>query len=123
MKIKFKNILRNVYLYTFSAVGLIICITGAIGLLNVGMKTYVFPVQHYEEYYSNCYDSMSWDRDVSQLEEEYNEQYAEECEEERAIADSDSRKRDLAIGVSQIIVGTPLWLYHWMVIQRRRKED
>ncbi|MBU1018793.1 MAG: hypothetical protein ABII07_01720 [Patescibacteria group bacterium] len=121
MKTKFKKIIRNIYLYTFSAVGLIIFITGAIGLLNVCMKTYVFPLAHYEEYYyDSCYEGKyRLAPDTTELTEEQ----TAECEEEREVSDSDARKRDLAIGVSQIFVGTPLWLYHWTVIQRRKKED
>lgn len=122
MKTKFKNIIRTVYLYTFSAVGLIIFLVGAIGLVNVGLKTYVFPLEHYEEWYYNNCSELKYRVDLETYVEPTEEE-EEECEEERAIADSDSRKRDLAIGVADIIVGTPIWFYHWTVIQRRRRKE
>ena len=122
MKTKFKNIIRTIYLYTFSAVGLIIFIVGAIGLVNVALKTYVFPLEHYSEwYYDNC-SELKYRYDLETYEEPTPAEEAD-CEEQRATADSDEKKRDLAIFVADIVVGTPIWLYHWTVIQRRKKYE
>ena len=110
MKSKFQKIIRSVYLYTFAAVGLIFLIVGATTLVNVGLKTYVFPLEHYANYWEDSRCSY-YEVDTSEY---------EECV---ITEDSDARKRDLAIGVANFVVGTPLWLYHWGTIQRRKKED
>ncbi len=86
-------------------------------MLNVVMKTYVFPLEHYAEYYWECEDKVSLIYSDEPLTDEEQAEY-DECVD---IADSDARKRDLAGGLSNIIVGLPIWLYHWRVIQR--KED
>jgi len=117
MQTNFKKIIRNVYLYTFSAVGMIIFLIGGISLINVFLKTYVFPLEHYSEYYySSCSDPY--------ILKETPEFDVEACEtsqeEERATQDSDARKRDLAEGLAAIICGTPIWLYHWKVIQKSK---
>ena len=121
MDSKFKKIIRNVYLYTFSAVGLIFMIVGAAILVNVVLKTYVFPLEHYSEYYySRCADYIYMDSPKEDFDMETCE--ANEAD-DRATADSDARKRDMAIGLSNLMVGLPLWLYHWKTIQRRQEKE
>jgi len=117
MQTNFKKIIRNVYLYTFSAVGMIIFLVGGVGLINVFLKTYVFPLEHYSEYYyTSCSDPYvlkeTPDFDVTACEASQ--------EEERATQDSDARKRDLASGLAAVVCGTPIWLYHWRVIQKSK---
>ena len=124
MGLKFKHFVRTLYLYTFSTLGLVLLVIGAVMLVNVCLKTYIFPVETYREYYySDCdYDYGKYDYNLDEY-VEYTEEEEAACEEEERVADSDARKRDLALGTSLVIVGVPLWIYHWMVIQRRRKED
>lgn len=121
MDSKFKKIIRNVYLYTFSAVGLIFMIVGAAILVNVVLKTYVFPLEHYSEYYySRCGDYIYMDNSKEDFDMETCE--ANEAD-DRATEDSDARKRDMAVGFSNLMVGLPLWLYHWKTIQRRKEKE
>jgi len=119
MTSKFKQIVRNTYLYVFSAVGLIIFLFGAIGLLNVGLKTYVFPLEHYSNDYWGCEDKIGMMTDIDKGTENYDDEVKyKEC---RETKDSDDKKRDLALSLAQLIIATPIWLYHWQIA--RRKED
>ncbi len=120
MGTKFKKIIRTIYLYSFSAVGVIVFMVGSIWMLNVVMKTYIFPLEHYSDYYWQCDEKVS-PYDYNGNEREITEEDQAEYDECIEVVDSDARKRDLAGGLSNVIVGLPIWLYHWRVIQR--KED
>lgn len=124
MTTAFKKIVGNLYLYIFSTVGLIIFIIGAITLINVVLKTYVFQLAHYQEYWYDPY-ACKYQLDASGEALSTDEQTTCEIEqeEERAVSDSDARKRDLANGVAEVIVGTPVWIYHWIVIRRKKDEE
>jgi len=120
----FKKIVWNLYLYIFSTVGLVIFIVGGITLVNVVLKTYVFQLTHYQEYWYDPYScEYKVDLDGNYITGEEKVACEEKAEEERVISDADARKRDLATGVAQVVVGTPVWIYHWMVIRKKRDEE
>lgn len=124
MTTTFKKIVGNLYLYIFSTVGLVVFIVGGIGLVNVVLKTYVFPLQHYQEYWNDMY-GCQWktNTDGTALSAEELATCEVKQEAERTISDSDARKRDIASGIAQVAVGTPIWIYHWMVIRRKKDEE
>ena len=102
--------LRLLYLYLFSAVGLIIVIFGSIQLVNLGLKTFVFKQADVYEVYP------------SPLKGEIEAISPEEQKARQARDLSRQRQRELAGAVSALAVGLPLYLYHWSVIQRESKK-
>ncbi|MFA7301189.1 MAG: hypothetical protein WC069_02685 [Candidatus Shapirobacteria bacterium] len=97
--------LRLLYLYLFSFVGLLIVVVGSIQMVNLGLKTFVFKdVDKYEVYpiYPTKDDIALEDPAVT------------EARQNRES--SRQRQRDLINSVSMIVIGLPLYLYHWKLI-------
>lgn len=95
--------IRLLYLYLFSFVGLLITIIGGIQLVDLGMKSYIFKVTDYSFY-----------ADPSMPEEKQRIDYQQE--------QTNQRKRQLSNAVSMIVVGAPVYLYHWRTIKKEDKK-
>lgn len=102
--------IRLLYLYLFSFVGLLITIIGSIQLIDLGLKTYVFKVSEYT-YYS---DPMV---------EEKTKISPEEMEKRNKQEQANQQKRQLSNSLSMILIGVPLYLYHWKTIKKENKEN
>lgn len=101
--------LRLLYLYLFSFVGLVIAVIGSIQLIDLGMKTYIFKVSDYT-YYSD--PVISEKQTISR----------EEIDKRNKSEQENQRKRTLSNSLAMIMVGTPLYLYHWKTIKKENKE-
>jgi hypothetical protein len=122
-------------------VGLVLIIIGTARFVDMGLKTYVFTLAYEQE-------KTNYDRaviapeflerkvaavsdsatTVSLTEEEFNkvqyllEDYKQWEERQAEIDPVLSRKhRDASINLSLILVGLPLYLYHWLTIRRELK--
>ena len=126
-----KMLIRTIYLYLFALIGLILLVIGSVGFVNMGLKTWVFtkadqqrylyeqpmiyPVAELEKARDNK-DLTEADREeIRKIIDDYNER-----KERNAKIDviSAQRQSDAAQNLALIIVGLPLYLYHWMVIRR-----
>lgn len=101
--------LRLLYLYLFSFVGLLIVVFGSISMVNLGLKAFVFK-----------------DADVYETYPVMNEKgiAVNNPEEDKARQMRDvtrQRQRELAQSISMILVGLPLYLYHWKTIQKEKE--
>lgn len=93
--------LRTLYLYLFSFVGLLIVVVGCIRIVDVGIKTFVFKEADRYEIYPPVEDHQKIaERDITR-----------------------QRQRDLSNSLSMIVVGLPLYLYHWKTIQKETKKQ
>lgn len=101
--------LRLLYLYLFSFVGLIIVVFGSIGLVNLGLKTYLFTDADYYEVTPVINEKGQPTISVEE----------ETARQKREVARQ--RQRQMAESVASIIVGLPVYLYHWNTIQREKK--
>ena len=106
--------LRLLYLYLFSFVGLIITVIGGIQLIDLGIKTYVFKVSEYT-YYPETGVTKDGQQIVSTVSNE-------EMEKRNKEEQSNQRKRTLSNSLAMIMVGTPLYLYHWKTIKKENKK-
>jgi len=103
--------IRLIYLYLFSFVGLLTVVIGSVKLVDLGLKTLVFPMADRYEYYAPKPVEPGM---------EFDEQEA------RATAEREqqrSRQRDLSNSLAMIAVGLPLYLYHWKMIQKENKKS
>lgn len=111
--------LKKAYLYLVSVIALVIWVIGAIMLLNMALKTWVFPKAEYSYYYNPCDDRTVAVKPVDGMSQT-------PCTaEERALYDkreSESRsaqkQRDAAQALAFIIVGVPVWWGHWRMARR-----
>lgn len=102
--------LRLLYLYLFSFVGLIITITGAIKIIDLTLKTYVFKVEE-RSYYPEP---------ARVVEGEETPVIQKDLVERQQQDQNNERKRDLSNSLAMILVGGPLYLYHWQTIKKEK---
>lgn len=100
--------IRLLYLYLFSFVGLLISIIGSIQLVDLGLKNYIFKVSEYSYYADPVVNEK---QTIS----------AEEMEKRNKEEQSNQRKRQLSNSVAMILVGVPVYLYHWKTIKKEQK--
>lgn len=106
--------LRLLYLYLFSFVGLIITIIGSVQIIDLGLKTYVFKVSEFSYFEEPI---MAPDGKL---------QPGISAQEQKARFESEQanqRKRQLSTSLSMIVVGVPLYLYHWKTIKKESKRQ
>lgn len=97
--------IRLVYLYLFAAIGLITIIVGTVRMVDLGLKTFVFKdVDKFEVYLSKLPDGQS-------------ELTVEEMQARQERETKRNRQRQLVEALSMLIVGIPVYLYHWKTIQ------
>jgi hypothetical protein len=102
--------IRLLYLYLFAFVGLLITTIGSIQLVDLSLKNYVLKVSEYS-YYSEPI-TVDGKQTVSK----------EEMDKRNKIEQSNQRKRQLSISLSMILIGVPLYLYHWKTIKKENQK-
>jgi hypothetical protein len=98
---------RLIYLYLFSFVGLLVVVIGLIQIVDLGLKVWVFKDADKYEYYS------APKIEGQPLVDEAVERGRLERESTR------QRQRQLSTSLAMILVGTPLYLYHWKLVQKK----
>lgn len=121
------SIIRFIYLYIITAITFIVFIIGAVTILDTVLKEFVFDID--DDYYAR--PDIICEQYIRSPEGEMIENKAyEEClekqekleEEREKRLISESAARRVSIGIAQVLVGFPLWLFHWRIIERDRKE-
>ncbi len=119
--VKYKELIKTIYLYTFSLVGLVLIIIGSIKLINLGLKTYIFTkADKLLIYPAPIYPKTPG---VEQLIPEEQKRLQEEqlkYEKEMRISE---KQREVAYSVSFLIVGIPVFLYHWRLVQKNDNKE
>lgn len=101
--------LRLLYLYLFSFVGLLITVIGSIQIIDLGLKAYVFKVSEYTYFAEPA---------VSPDGKQVPGTSVEEQKRRNELEQANQRKRQLSNSLSMIMVGIPLYLYHWRTIKK-----
>src|SRR6185436_20982396 len=103
----FNLTLRKSFLYIFATVGLVIAIIGGVSLINLGLKTYVFKkADNYCYNYTVPVDKSGNPTDRTQAQVD---QDKKNCEDQQAA----QRQSQAANAIAMLIVGIPLYFYHW----------
>lgn len=129
-------LIRTIYLYLFALVGLTLLIIGTTRFVDMGLKVFVFTKAEDEERLYNKQPPMPYQidrvkeineiKDTENLTEEERASikewlvnYEEWKKEESKVDTITSRRhRDASGNLSMILVGLPLFLYHWRIIRR-----
>ena len=133
-----KSLIRTIYLYLFSLVGLFIVVFGSIGLIKLALTTWVFPkadyyprvskplmitetqnkalIQGLEKCENSCDLSQADKKALSSWLSDYQEWKSEQIDPKQEI--SRRHQRQAAQDVAMLIVGLPLFLYHWALIKK-----
>ncbi|MFH1667842.1 MAG: hypothetical protein ABH884_02355 [Candidatus Komeilibacteria bacterium] len=139
------GIIRTIYLYLFALVGLIVLVIGAGQLVDLGLKMTIFKNADANNYgYYERPMPVAFSSEKTQMESL--QSCSEQCEltevqiaaidqwlidyqiwqdEQASVKEIDyvrqNRERQASGAISMIIVGLPLYLYHWVTIKRDRK--
>lgn len=108
--------IRLLYLYLFSFIGLIIAVIGTIQIVDLGMKVYLFnEADRYDIAINSKFDQNG--KEVSLTEGEKNQQ--------KMLQDKETdrnRQRQVSNALAMLIVGIPLYKYHWGLIKKEDKK-
>ena len=104
--------IRLLYLYLFSFIGLLIVVIGSIRLVDLGLKVIVF--QGADEY---TVSRPIIEKDPTASREAT---LQEDWEATQKIETARNRKREVSSAIAMIIIGLPLYLYHWRRIQTEK---
>jgi hypothetical protein len=133
------TVIRTIYLYLFSLVGLVLIIIGCVNFLDMGLKAWVFTAAEQQEKYDYnrpvepyCMEekmrSAKSAETFTLTEQEYEQMTYmlidyDNWKNSQEDVDylSSSRARRASINLSLILVGIPLYLYHWFIIRREKK--
>ena len=127
---KSSKIIRNVYLYLVSMIGLLTLIFGMVGIINNVLTNYVFQVDdnsYYTPYSAGpCDVSMVDTKDpTGKTMVQRSTQEIADCQKKVDAQNEKTRKnnaeREFSIAIAQILVGGPIWWYHWTMVQKDNK--
>ena len=113
------KLIRTIYLYLFSLVGLVLIIIAGVRFIDMGLKAWIFTEADRSEYRFEIAPKRFVEDGTP---------VAEELSEEEQIARQDKlitqqRQRNAANSLAMLIIGVPLYLYHWRLAYRRKEDE
>lgn len=112
--------IRLIYLYLFSFIGLVITVIGCVRLVELGIKVYVF---HDADMYTYMSQPFVKDPNQPNFSEADHKAQQELLEKQQREDNTRQRQREVAGAIAMILVGSPLYLYHWKTIQKDSKRQ
>jgi len=131
-------LIRTIYLYLFALLGLVLITIGTVRFVNMGLKIFVFTQAEEDQYMRYPEPSMPYaaapfekakeDQALSEEERAQIKTYLEEYKKWKEQRDKIDyrlvqRHRDASMNIALILVGLPLYLYHWRIIQKETKDN
>ncbi|MFA5076435.1 MAG: hypothetical protein WC480_03405 [Patescibacteria group bacterium] len=135
-----QSLIRTIYLYLFALVGLVLLVIGGVGLVNMGLKIYVFTQADKTDqlYFNAPYPPVA----IEQIDQALANQQKVEIAADQQITleawlvdyrswqeqqkDFDyltaNRQREASRYLSMIIIGLPLYLVHWLIIRKESRK-
>ena len=141
-------LIRTIYLYLFTLIGLVLITIGSVNLINLGLKRFIFTKADQELNYS-LKPSFPMTIDGRATTEEDFVSAVEKCQEKCDLTleqkqqitgwlkdykiwqeqekqfdyPAQQRQREFSLALALIIVGLPLYLYHWSTIKRETQSE
>lgn len=104
--------IKLLYLYLFSFIGLLVVVIGMIQLVNLGLKVYIF---NGADEYSYAVPVMEPSKIASD-----EARFQKEALVNQKIETVRNRQRQFSDAIAMVLVGAPLYLYHWKKIQSQK---
>lgn len=111
--------IRRVYLYLFTFIGLVLITIGCVQLVGLALKTYVFKQADIYYEYPPYVKTLPEDPTRATTTPPTKEEIDEYQQKQR----TSNRQREAAEAIAMILVGLPLYFYHWRVIQKEKEEN
>lgn len=130
-------LIRTIYLYLFALLGLVLITIGTVRFVNMGLKIFVFTQAEQDQYTRykeppmpyglSPFEKAKTDESLSEGERAQVKAYLEEYKQWKEQRDKVDyrlvqRHQDASMNIALILVGLPLYLYHWRIIQRETKD-
>jgi hypothetical protein len=134
-------LIRAIYLYLFALLGLMLLTIGSVRFVDMGLKAFVFTKAEEQERLIYKAPPMAplEIRKLEQIEEAREKKFClsqkdraavevwlaeyKEWKEKKEKIDpvTARRHRDASLNLAMILIGLPLYLYHWRIIKRETK--
>lgn len=137
---------RTIYLYLFALVGLALISIGAVQLVKVGLKATLFPKaddayhgvsqppmritipgpygevreEDFVAAVEKCQEKCELSKDQKGQITSWLRDYRNWQNEPKADFKLQQRHRELSFAIAMLIVGLPLYLYHWSIIRKEK---
>ncbi len=131
-------LIRTIYLYLFSLLGLVLLTIAGVRFLDMGLKAFVFTKADEEQRLYKMQPPMpvaiekvqvaANGKELSQDERNQMKQFLADYERWKNENDKfdpvkSQRQRDASFNLAMIIIGLPLYLYHWKIIKKETKKE
>lgn len=132
------SLVRMIYLYLFAMIGLVLMTIGSVNFVNMGLKAFIFTKAEEQEKINyerppGASFSVSKVEDIKEKENlsveekalinQWLEDYEAWQERDEEVSYIVSRRhRDASRNLALMLIGLPLYLYHWGLIKRETKE-
>jgi len=131
------SLVRTIYLYLFAIIGLAVLVIGTIRFVDMGLKAFVFTKADQQErdlfkqppmlYQLERIEELKNNEELSEQDRAAISQWLADYELwQQSQSETDyltvQRHRDASINLAMIIVGLPLYFYHWGIIRKETKE-
>lgn len=120
--LKLMSKIRQLYFYVVTLIGLLMVVFPTADLINQGLKTWVFPAAEETEF--GPYPRPIAGPDGSVVETE--EQAGARIKQEEGFARrqrASQKQRNVIRDISFLLVGIPLFLFHFRVVQREKGRE
>jgi len=132
-----QSAIRTIYLYIFSLLGLVLLIIGGVRIVNMGLKAFVFTQADEQQridflrpplYQIETLQKIS-EGELTQLSAEEKTQiksmiqsYEAWLERSNEVDPLTSRRhKDASISLAMMLIGLPLYIYHWRMTKKESK--
>lgn len=107
--------LKKAYLYLVSVISLIIAVVGAIMIINLGLKAWVFTKADQNYYSYPCQQPIADPNGkIPPCDQAAIDQQKKMADDNLAS----QRQNTAAQAIAMILVATPVWLYHWKMARK-----
>lgn len=125
-----KALIRTIYLYLFALLGLVLLVIGSVGFVNMGLKAYVFTQADEQQRLweggprepvfaaGRVGEGELTAEDEAAVKRWLQDYQAWKEKSEKVDVVVAQRHRDAAMNLALILVGLPLYWYHWRVIRK-----
>jgi len=135
------SLIRAIYLYLFALIGLALLIIGSVKFVDMGLKAFVFTKAEESQEVRQMYKYYSVPPISIDKVEEYQEEVELSTEEKSAIKQwvvdyerwqeaeakidylASQRQKEASNNLAFILIGLPLYLFHWRIIRRETREE
>ena len=129
---------RVVYLYLMTAIGLIVFIIGSVMVINTGLKAFVFkkadinynskPNELYLEKSVNQIEALKSCDKLTEIDRTNIEMWLVDYKnwqdsQKNENPVTSTRQREAANAIAMILVGFPIYLIHWKIIQKEKHSE